>query len=76
MKWTYGDSVQTSVADESGGLVVKPGAVVGITVVEDVRQSRVFAFPPGTVLYTVEFSDGSDALIPESALLPMTLSES
>ena len=60
MKWTFGDSVQTALADESGSLVMKPCEVVAITVVE------------GTVLCTVEFADGSDALIPESALLPFT----
>ena len=72
MKWTFGDSVQTALADESGSLVMKPCEVVAITVVESVRQSEVLGSPLGTVLYTVEFSDGSDALIPESALLPFT----
>lgn len=51
---------------------MKPGEVVSITVVEG-RQSEVFGFPPGTVLYTVEFPDGSDALIPEGALLPSSV---
>ena len=72
MKWTYGDSVQTVVSDGGASPVVRSGAVVGITVVEDARQSELFAYPPGAVLYTVEFSDGSDALIPEAALLPFT----
>ncbi len=72
MKWTYGDSVQTTVEDGNGGFVVKPGEVVAFTVVERVEQSVRFGFPLGTVLYTVELGDGSDALIPESALLPLS----
>ena len=71
MKWTFGDLLQTALADESGNLVMKLCEVVAITVVESVRQSEVLGSPLGTVLYTVEFSDGSDALIPESALLPL-----
>jgi len=67
MRWTYGDSVQAKI-----GAIVKPAEVVSITVVEG-RQSEVFGFPPGTVLYTVEFPDGSDALIPEGALLPSSV---
>jgi hypothetical protein len=74
MKWTCGDSVQSAVGDGSGGSVIKLGAVVGITVVESAQQSEVLSFPQGTVLYTVEFSDGSDTLIPESALLPLSIS--
>jgi hypothetical protein len=72
MKWTYGDSVQSTVPDGRGGSAMKPGEVVAFTVVERVEQSVAFGFPLGTVLYTVEFSDGSDALIPESALLPLS----
>jgi len=70
MKWTYGDSVLTALADDSGKLVMKPCEVVGITVVENVAQSEMLGLAPGTILYTVEFPDGSDALIPEEALLP------
>ena len=71
MKWTYGDSLQAPLADESGNIVMKPCEVVGITVVENVPQSEAIGWPFATILYTVEFPDGSDALIPEAALLPL-----
>lgn len=65
MKFDYGDSVQLT-----GTL--KPCEVVGITAVENARQAEVFNVPIGTVLYTVEFADGSDALVPEIALEAFT----
>jgi hypothetical protein len=61
MKFNYGDSVQLAVT-------LKPCAVVGITSVESVQQAEAFKVPLGTVLYSVEFADGSDALVPEAAL--------
>jgi hypothetical protein len=36
--------------------------------VEREEQERVFEYPLGTVLYTVEFGDGTDTLVPESDL--------
>jgi hypothetical protein len=42
--------------------------VFGITSVESVQQAQTFKVPLGTILYTVEFADGSDALVPEVAL--------
>ena len=65
MKFDHGDSVQLA-----GTL--KPCAIVGITAVESVQQAETFNFPIGTVLYTVEFADGSDALVPEIALEAFT----
>jgi hypothetical protein len=65
MKFDYGDSVQ--LAD-----TLKPCEVVGITAVESVQQAEVLNVPLGTVLYTVEFADGSDALVPEVALEAFT----
>jgi hypothetical protein len=61
MKYDFGDSVQ--LADN-----LKPCAVVGVTHVESVQQAEALNVPLGTVLYTVEFGDGSDALVPEAAL--------
>jgi hypothetical protein len=60
--------------DGNGVVVVKPGSIVTFTIVDGTEKAERLGFPPGTVLYTVEFPDGSDALIPESAcaLLPDT----
>ena len=65
MKFDHGDSVQLA-----GTL--RPCEVVGSTSVESVQQAETLNVPIGTVLYTVEFADGSDALIPEVALEPFT----
>ena len=70
MKYDYGDSVQLSVVDENGRPLLKPCAVVGITEVQSVQQSQHLNAPVGTILYTVEFGDGSDTLVPEDALNP------
>lgn len=69
MKYDYGDDVVVKAQDQSG--VEKPGTVVGISPVENAEQSRIFAYPIGTVLYTIEFGDGSDALLPEERLEPL-----
>jgi len=61
MKFDYGDSVQLAAN-------LKPCEIVGITSVESTQQAETFKVPLGTVLYTVEFADGSDALVPEIAL--------
>jgi hypothetical protein len=65
MKFDHGDSVQLA-----GTL--KPCEVVGITSVESVQQAELLNVPIGTILYTVEFADGSDALVPEVAVEPLT----
>ena len=63
MKYGFGDSAQVVVT-------LEPGEVVGITHVKSVQQAEALNVPLGTVLYTVEFGDGSDALLPEGALEP------
>jgi hypothetical protein len=63
MKFDYGDSVQ---------LASRPCEVVGITAVESAEQAETLNVAIGTVLYTVEFGDGSDALVPEIALEAFT----
>jgi hypothetical protein len=65
MKFDYGDQVVVNFADGVGPQ--KSGSVVGITPVETGEQAVLFRQPTGTVLYTVEFGDGSDTLIPESS---------
>lgn len=71
MRWTYGDEVAVVTANEREAFQTRPGVVVAITTVESLALSSAVAWPVGTILYTVEFEDGSDALIPEAKLLPL-----
>ena len=68
MKYDYGDDVVFKTRDETGNVVAKPCTVVGITQVETEEQSRALKSARGSVLYTVEFGDGSDAFVPEEQL--------
>lgn len=72
MKFVCGDSVQLAITGEDGEALLKSCEAVGITSVESVQQAVAFRVPLGTVLYTVEFGDGSEAFMPESALSPLT----
>ncbi len=69
MRFDYGDTVLACWPVESRS--PRGGSVVGITPVESEEQAVLFGFPLGTTLYTVEFADGSDTLIPESGLTPL-----
>jgi hypothetical protein len=69
MQFDYGDLVRVASADQNHA--EKTGSIVGITPVETDDQALVFGTPKGTVLYTVEFGDGSDALIRESSLVAL-----
>lgn len=71
MNWNYGDEAMVRVPDESGTLFMKPCAIVGITPVDNPQLAESVNCPLGTVLCTVEFSDGSDALVREDLLLPL-----
>ncbi len=68
MKYDYGDDVIFKTRDQSGNEVAKPCTIVGITSVETKERSRSLNSPLGSVLYTVEFGDGSDAFLPEEQL--------
>jgi hypothetical protein len=72
MNYDYGDEVLFRAADNAGNAVAKPGAIVGITAVNSEEQVRIHGYPLGTILYSVEFSDGSDALVPEGMIEPLT----
>jgi hypothetical protein len=61
MRFDYGDLVAVDQPQRAG-------SIVGITPVATEEQAALLGHPKGTVLYTVEFGDGSDALIPESRL--------
>lgn len=43
----------------------EPGEVVGITMVENATQAAALGYPIGSVLYTVEFGDGSEMFLSE-----------
>ena len=68
MKYDYGEEVLLETTNETGESVSTPCVVVAITEVDNEELSRAVNFPIGTILYTVEFEDGSDALVPESSL--------
>jgi hypothetical protein len=70
VKFDYGDNAVVRVKNDAGIVVEKRCAVVGITPVENEEQAKHFKRPVGTVLYTVEFGDGADALVSEADLLP------
>jgi hypothetical protein len=68
MKFKYGDAVILGEIDANGNSINRPASVVAITSVETEQQTQAFGYPLGTVLYTVEFGDGSDQLVPEDVL--------
>jgi hypothetical protein len=68
MKFDYGDEVVLATKDDSGNPVEKVCYVVAITPIENEEQAKVFKYPLGVVLYTVEFRNGTDALVPECDL--------
>ena len=72
MKYDYGDDLVLKADDGSGNVVPRVCTVVGITSVENAQQSKVFGHPIGAVLYSVEFGDGSDALVGEEELTPVS----
>jgi hypothetical protein len=68
MKFDYGDEVVLKAKDEAGNVIEKLCEVVGITPIENQEQASHFKIPVGSVLYTVEFGDGTDTLVTESDL--------
>jgi hypothetical protein len=68
MKFDYGDAVIFSEIGTGSNLNERTCTVVAITPVGTEDQVAFFGYPSGTVLYTVEFGDGSDKLVPEDAL--------
>jgi hypothetical protein len=59
MKCEYDNDVLFKAHDPNGNAVTKPCTIVGITRIESEDQSRALKAPVGSVLYTVEFGDGS-----------------
>jgi hypothetical protein len=71
MKSDYGDEAVARARDGTGSVAEKRCAIVGITPVASDEQAEQFKCPVGTILYTVEFGDGTDALVPEADLRPV-----
>ena len=70
MNFDYGNEVVVSTADSAGNVVERLGVVVSITPIETEEQAKYFKRRLGDVLYTVEFGDGTDLLVPEIDLSP------
>ena len=68
MKFDYGDEAVVTGDVECEPNAGRPCAIVAMTSIETEEQSRVFGYPAGTTIYTVEFGDGTDANIPEKLL--------
>lgn len=68
LKFDYGHEAVLKETDSSGNLTKRACCVVGITLVETQEQVQDFGYPLGEYLYTVEFSDGTDKLVPQSGL--------
>jgi hypothetical protein len=67
MKYDYGQRVFYKPSSKPN-VVTMPCSVVAITTVDNSRQAEVFGYPQGTVVYTVEFGDGSDKTVSEDEL--------
>lgn len=68
MTYDYGDEVIFKTIDAAGHVIARPCAVVGITPVNNEALVRIHGHSLGTILYSVEFADGTDSLIPENEL--------
>lgn len=71
MKYDYGTDLVFGIDDGNGGTVERPCCVVGITTLQTEEQAFIFGHPSGSILYTVEFADGSDLLVHEDLLRPV-----
>ena len=68
MKYDYGQEVIYNCSDDKGMATTMRCAIVGITPVETIEQAKAFGYPRGTILYTIEFGDGTDKLVSENEL--------
>jgi len=68
MKFDFGDTVACRTTNDEGIPVEKVCEVVAITPIENDEQAKHYGYPIGTVVYTVEFGDGTDANAPEHDL--------
>ena len=69
MKYDYGQAVLCKLTTEAGIAMTMPGSVVSMTLVDSSAQVEAFGYALGTVVYTVEFGDGTDRMVSEDELL-------
>jgi hypothetical protein len=67
MKYDYGQQVNYSPSSKQD-MVMTPCSVVAITTVDNPKQAEIFGYPQGTVVYTIEFGDGTDKTVSEEEL--------
>lgn len=68
MKFTWGDSVTVSGGAPEKFKPKRKGEVVGFYQIEAEDVAAARGYPVGAIIYTIEFSDGSDLEIPEAFL--------
>jgi hypothetical protein len=68
MKFDYGQQVIYKPLASTDIGTTKLCSVVAITPVDTSDQAEAFGYPQGTVMYTVEFGDGTDQFVPEGDL--------
>jgi hypothetical protein len=68
MKYTWGDTVEIESNAPDKYKKFNLGEIVGYFIIEDEQNSNQFNLPIGTILYTIEFGDGTDIDIPEQYL--------
>jgi hypothetical protein len=68
MAFNYGQEVIYK-PQEIGSTEPAKCSIVSITPIETVEQSEAFGFPQGTIMYTIEFGDGTDKLVPQNELV-------
>lgn len=67
-RFTWGNSVSVSVDAEQCYRPGEFGSVCGITCVDNDELAKNLQVPRGSYSYTIEFGDGTDALIPDKYL--------
>jgi hypothetical protein len=71
MNFDYGDRAIAKTKDDTGRVTEQKCVIVGITPIDSEEQAKHFNCPVRTLVYTVEFGDGTDALVLEADLQPM-----
>ena len=69
MTFDYGDVVTVKTRDNGGKIAERKGVVVAFNEIKTKAQAEATNFPIGTVLYTVEFGDGTDSQVSEGDLI-------
>ncbi len=71
MNFDYGDQAIAKTKDDTGRVTEQKCVIVGITPVDSEEKAKHFKCAVGTLVYTVEFGDGTDALVLEADLQPL-----